>query len=613
MDTQDVKDKLSSVYRNLINDVSFFGDLLNDLYDVNSDLWDSELETIRKQVQKLEKIRDKAIQLLYDAHDIEMRRGRVEVAVVGNFSSGKSYFINSLLGLPICPTDTAATTSSITRFEYGDEEHILQCRGNGDEEITRQQYTTLVKHGPTHTTHKESTFRYFYPFESLRQITLVDTPGFNNPDCPSDEEVTEKELENADVLFFLIDVNKGGISADVKRRIENLKSAKNDLDVYLVLNKSDTKTRDALKRIEESVRNDYADLFCDIFPYSSTQELAAHGCGPEKNATELINWICRHIDAGCDSATLQILRSQSGVSICFGEQSYQFERYQNIPPTTKREDVIKILRRIGKKRDELGLKRFFYNLERYNRNKQRCLSKLSNALNAAIDNNNAESDIEPVLLEAWDKFTLIVHEKTMEMCAAMAQEIASYKDEGILSYKWKISVDNFDQAFAIWDDDDVWSDFLEELQAHFTGLLSGEDLKFVCEQGQDAIRACQKEFKDNLQRESNDINEILRDTTFNSEAQILTIQNLIYFIFHAWCFQTIYNNLSEMRELLNRIALLESYESEHEREKFFERLLDMHNKIGYNIKNKRAYLCANMRYFQILKFNKIIYWISMSG
>jgi len=67
-------------------------------------------------VEALAQLEQRTIERFLSRHESASGRAQVTVAVVGDFSSGKSTFINALLGQDLCPVDVAPTTSSITYF-----------------------------------------------------------------------------------------------------------------------------------------------------------------------------------------------------------------------------------------------------------------------------------------------------------------------------------------------------------------------------------------------------------------------------------------------------------------------------------------------------------------
>jgi ribosome biogenesis GTPase A len=85
------------------------------------------------------------------ARSIAQLDGLFLLVVVGEFNSGKSAFINALLGRPILPEGVTPTTAEINVLAYGSEE-TSQLGADRTRLLTA-------------------------PVDLLREIRLVDTPG----------------------------------------------------------------------------------------------------------------------------------------------------------------------------------------------------------------------------------------------------------------------------------------------------------------------------------------------------------------------------------------------------------------------------------------------------
>lgn len=213
-------------------------------------------------------------QLLWEQGEM---RERIRVAVIGDFSSGKSSFINSLLRQALCPVDVAAATSSITTFKYGDAEQIFllhDADGSGlpsRQRLDRAEYERMVTHqGGTGQRYE---FEIYYPFDGLRDVELYDTPGFNNCQNSDDERITLEKCRLADVIFFVLDINRGDLAADIRERVlVPLRDNSPDLPIYAIANRSDDKPPRKVAEICDTLRKE--ELFSGVVGYSSKQEMA---------------------------------------------------------------------------------------------------------------------------------------------------------------------------------------------------------------------------------------------------------------------------------------------------------------------------------------------------
>lgn len=188
---------------------------------------------------------------------------KIEVAVVGNFSSGKSTFINSFLGEEVCPMSVEPTTSSVTKFYFSPAKNITK----DGKDITQDEYLNFSKHKQNIQETKSYSFEYGYPFVDFANINLYDTPGFANEKNKNDEKVTLDLLKKADVILYVVDVSSGTIKADELERLKTLK----DKRIYCILNKADNSTTQNIKKVINEL--DSKNIFKLIAPYSSIKVL----------------------------------------------------------------------------------------------------------------------------------------------------------------------------------------------------------------------------------------------------------------------------------------------------------------------------------------------------
>lgn len=196
---------------------------------------------------------------------------RLQAAVLGTFSSGKSSFINRLLGRQVCPVDVRPTTSSITRFVYGERIRITTLRKDGGKgkAISQKEYGVRVRHAAVGNGQpRRYSFRYEYPFDHFRWLELVDTPGFGNPKNAFDKRLTLDAIAHARLLFVLMDINRGELTADEVRVLREARRNAPDAQLCLVVAKADTKPAGGRKRILEGVEAKYGDLFHTYVLYS---------------------------------------------------------------------------------------------------------------------------------------------------------------------------------------------------------------------------------------------------------------------------------------------------------------------------------------------------------
>lgn len=111
------------------------------------------------------------------------------LVIVGEFNSGKTAFINALLGERFLTEGVTPTTAAIHVIRWGDEARLMPGAatpyGSGDRDIV------VVT----------------YPVEWLRDINIVDTPG-TNAIIRKHEEITSEFVPRADLVLFVTSADR---------------------------------------------------------------------------------------------------------------------------------------------------------------------------------------------------------------------------------------------------------------------------------------------------------------------------------------------------------------------------------------------------------------------
>jgi len=252
---------LLDFFSNKINIDAFAEDRIKDLAFFRNTI--KTLEGFSLFTGDIQSLEQEAYNLLVSHIELQKGSSRVEVGVIGGFSSGKSTFINSLFKKDVCPMAVSPSTSSITKFYYGYEEKIIL---NG-KEIDFDAYQNLVQHLKETKETETYQIEYAYPFEKFSSIILYDTPGFSNSENENDEKVTLKTLESVDIVFFVIDISKGSLDASSLERLKTLRDKK----LYCILNKSDLKSQEGIANIKKNIED--SKIFVEVIEYSAFKVL----------------------------------------------------------------------------------------------------------------------------------------------------------------------------------------------------------------------------------------------------------------------------------------------------------------------------------------------------
>lgn len=201
------------------------------------------------------------------AHEIQEAVGDrppLRIAIVGDYSAGKSSFINHLLrDDTLCPVRDDPTTSHVSVFGYGERESITRrSQGGRTTRLTREQYAEQVQaSGAPKTRRKSGHFIIRAPIAVLQGIELLDTPGFNNLKNAADTEATEDVLTGIDVVFFLVDANTGTIPDSGAQRLRRIRTLSPHATIRIVFTKADTKAPGRMKLLKDDCQHRHGELF----------------------------------------------------------------------------------------------------------------------------------------------------------------------------------------------------------------------------------------------------------------------------------------------------------------------------------------------------------------
>jgi small GTP-binding protein len=137
------------------------------------------------------------------------------LVVVGEFNSGKSAFINALLGQSILPEGVTPTTSQIDVLQYGPEHQRSVVNKN----------QSLVT----------------YPAALLKVMSIVDTPG-TNAIIREHEQITTHFIPRADLVLFITSADRPFTESERQFMVQVRDWGKK---IVLVINKADLITEDA--------------------------------------------------------------------------------------------------------------------------------------------------------------------------------------------------------------------------------------------------------------------------------------------------------------------------------------------------------------------------------
>jgi len=197
------------------------------------------------------------------------------LVVVGEFNSGKSAFINALLGQPVLEEGVTPTTSRIGLLRFG--EAVTRQEGGGVDVITA-------------------------PVPMLREINIVDTPG-TNAVIRGHEALTRDFVPRSDLVLFVTSADRPFTESE-REFLEAIRDW--GKKVLVVLNKIDIlETPEDVERVVAFIRDSARSLLGfvpEVFPVSGRQALRAKTGrgGPEMLDASRFEALERYIVATLD-------------------------------------------------------------------------------------------------------------------------------------------------------------------------------------------------------------------------------------------------------------------------------------------------------------------------
>lgn len=184
--------------------------------------------------------------------------------LIGEFSSGKTTLINSLLDNPNLETASRATTASIFEIHFG----APACRAEIVSESGELESVNDVSTIKNENLKNIDVVKVYDTSKRIGSSTiLVDTPGLSSND-PAHRIALSSYLPNADAILLLTDVNQ-----QLTRSLIDFLNASKLVNkpVYAVITKCDTKTQDEVAQAKAYIQQTIEFPFAGIITVSATK------------------------------------------------------------------------------------------------------------------------------------------------------------------------------------------------------------------------------------------------------------------------------------------------------------------------------------------------------
>jgi small GTP-binding protein len=201
------------------------------------------------------------------------------VTVMGEFNSGKSTFVNALIGEEVAPMGITPTTATINVLKYGAERKgRVVYLDDSAREVAWQEVPKLLRGLDAAEAKRIRVVEVLYPLETLQRVNVVDTPGLNSIH-PEHEETARKFIAEADAVLWLFSVDQAA-KATEGEALGKIHSA--GKKILGVLNKIDRCSPEELSKIAAHVQEALGPHLETVVPFAAREALAARKAGDQE-------------------------------------------------------------------------------------------------------------------------------------------------------------------------------------------------------------------------------------------------------------------------------------------------------------------------------------------
>ena len=238
------------------------------------------------------------------------------VLVMGEFKTGKSTFINTLLRDDILTTDAAPATAVVTLLTFGSEItatiHYLDGTTENYDASRLKEITAEGDDSKEELRNKIEYVEIAYPNELLKQITIVDTPGLN-VHKQSHINSTANFQSRADMVIWVFNATRMATRSE----LSEIEALGKRLKPVVVVNRIDDidEEEETIDEVLQNVRKKLGDNVSDILGVSAKQAQKALISGDtqalaESRWTQFMDYIQNQIAQQSETLKIKSIREK---------------------------------------------------------------------------------------------------------------------------------------------------------------------------------------------------------------------------------------------------------------------------------------------------------------
>ena len=202
---------------------------------------------------------------------------------MGEFSTGKSTFINAIVGKEIAAVGALPTTAVITKLCYGEEDKITIYFKDGKSKVYGQEEFAQITSETDDSKYKKIRKNIKYveramPMDILQYISLIDSPGLNALN-QTHADITKEFVDNADAVLWMFSTDKAGSVTEIQA-MEALNPRLKPIAIINQIDKLDPE-EDDIETFLSDIKNKLRGKVLDVIGISSLMAYKGKTLGNE--------------------------------------------------------------------------------------------------------------------------------------------------------------------------------------------------------------------------------------------------------------------------------------------------------------------------------------------